>query len=171
MMENDFLKSLTVFIHLCILNQRQDLFNIIEDILREFLNSFDALIYLVNQTSTPNGLLKALYFAEMKFDGINNDPVGPQLMCAFQTLSYIDELKYFSLKDDLELDNNDLLQVLHRFLSLILFHHYIRKLSDKRRIIVRVIAMEKNFLSLLHFIELNGECFFLLESSFVHFYL
>ena len=63
MMENDFLKSLTVFIHLCILNQRHDLFNIIEDILREFLNSFDALIYLVNQTSTPNDLLKALYFA------------------------------------------------------------------------------------------------------------
>ena len=93
----------------------------------------------------------------MKFDGINNDPVGPQLMCAFQTLSYIDELKYFSLKDDLKLDDNDLLQVLHRLLSLILFHHYIRKLSNKRRIIVRVIAMENNFLSLLHFIELESE--------------
>ncbi len=92
----------------------------------------------------------------MKFDGINNDPVGPQLMCAFQTLSYIDELKYISLKDDLEFDNNDLLQVLHRLLSLILFHHYIRKLSNKRRIIVRVIAMENNFLSLLHFIELDS---------------
>jgi len=77
-------------------------------------------------------------------------------MCAFQTLSYIDELKFFSLKDDLELDNNDLLQVLHCLLSLILFHHYIRKLSNKRRIIVRVIAMETNFLSLLHFIELSG---------------
>ncbi len=63
MMDNDFIKSLTVFIHLCVLNQRHDIFNIIEDILREFLNSFDALIYLVNQTSTPNGLLKALYFA------------------------------------------------------------------------------------------------------------
>ncbi len=62
-MDNDFLKSLTVFIHLCVLNQRHDIFYIIEDILREFLNSFDALIYLVNQTSTPNGLLKALYFA------------------------------------------------------------------------------------------------------------
>jgi hypothetical protein len=77
-------------------------------------------------------------------------------MCAFQTLSYIDELKFFSLKDDLELDNNDFLQVLHCLLSLILFHHYIRKLSNKRRIIVRVIAMETNFLSLLHFIELEG---------------
>jgi hypothetical protein len=96
----------------------------------------------------------------MKFDGINNDPVGPQLMCAFQTLSYIDELKYFSLKDDLELDDNDLLQVLHRLLSLILFHHYIRKLSNKRRIIVRVIAMENNFLSLLHFIELDSKYLF-----------
>ncbi len=63
MIENDFLKSLTVFIHLCVLNQRHDIFNIIEDILREFLNSLDALIYLGNQTSTPNGLLKALYFA------------------------------------------------------------------------------------------------------------
>ncbi len=92
----------------------------------------------------------------MKFDGINNDPVGPQLMCAFQTLSYIDELRFFSSKDDLELDNNDLLQVLHCLLSLILFHHYIRKLSNKRRIIVQVIAMETNFLSLLHFIELSG---------------
>jgi hypothetical protein len=77
-------------------------------------------------------------------------------MCAFQTLSYIDELKLFSLKTDLELDNNDLLQVLHCLLSLILFHHYIRKLSNKRRIIVRVIAMETNFLALLHFIELSG---------------
>ena len=66
----------------------------------------------------------------MKFDGINNDPVGPQLMCAFQTLSYIDELKYISLKDDLRLDDNELLQILHRLLSLILFHHYIRKLSN-----------------------------------------
>ena len=92
----------------------------------------------------------------MKFDGNNNDLVGPQLMCAFQTLSYIDELKQFSLKDDFELDNHDLLQVLHRLLSLILFHHYIRKLSDKRRIIVRVIAMDTNFLSLLHWIELSG---------------
>lgn len=63
MMDNDFIKSLTVFIHLCVLNQRHDIFNIIEDILREFLNSLDALVYLVNQTSTPNGLLKALYFA------------------------------------------------------------------------------------------------------------
>ena len=77
-------------------------------------------------------------------------------MCAFQTLSYIDELKFLSLKDDLELDNSDLLQVLHCLLSLILFHHYIRKLSNKRRIIVRVIAMETNFLSLLHFLELEG---------------
>jgi hypothetical protein len=81
-------------------------------------------------------------------------------MCAFQTLSYIDELRFFSSKDDLELDNNDLLQVLHCILSLILFHHYIRKLSNKRRIIVQVIAMETNFLSLLHFIELTGSCFF-----------
>jgi hypothetical protein len=81
-------------------------------------------------------------------------------MCAFQTLSYIDELKFFSLKDDIELDNNDLLQVLHCLLSLILFHHYIRKLSNKRRIIVRVIAMETNFSSLLHFIELSGWSFF-----------
>jgi hypothetical protein len=63
MIDNDFLKSLTVLIHLCVLNQRQDIFNIIEDIFREFLNSFDGLIYLANQTSTPNGLLKALYFA------------------------------------------------------------------------------------------------------------
>lgn len=63
MMDNDFIKSLTVLINLCVLNQRQDIFNIIEDILREFLNSLDALVYLVNQTSTPNGLLKALYFA------------------------------------------------------------------------------------------------------------
>ena len=93
----------------------------------------------------------------MKFDGINNDLVGPQLMCAFQTISYIDELKQISLKDDLQLDDNDLLQILHRLLSLILFHHYIRKLSDKRRIIVRVIAMENNFLSLLNLIELNGQ--------------
>ena len=77
-------------------------------------------------------------------------------MCAFQTLSYIDELKSLSLKDDLEIDNNDLLQILHCLLSLILFHHYIRKLSNKRRIIVRVIAMETNFLSLLHFLELEG---------------
>ena len=104
----------------------------------------------------------------MKFDGINTDPVGPQLMCAFQTLSYIDELKYFSLKDDLELDNNELLQVLHCLLSLILFHHYIRKLSNKRRIIVRVIAMETNFLSLLHLIELKGWllCFSFRKSFF-----
>ncbi len=80
-------------------------------------------------------------------------------MCAFQTLSYIDELKFLSLKDDLGLDDNDLLQVLHRLLSLILFHHYIRKLSNKRRIIVRVIAMESNFNSLLHFIELSGSIF------------
>ncbi|CAF3511851.1 unnamed protein product [Rotaria sp. Silwood1] len=156
MMDNDFLKSLTVLIHFCVLNQRQDLFNIIEDILREFLNSFDGLIYLANQISTPNFLLKALYFAETKFDGINNDPVGPQLMCAFQTLSYIDELKLFSIKDDLEIDDNDLLQVLHCLLSLILFHHYVRKLSNKRRIIVQVISMESNFLPLLHFIELSG---------------
>ena len=77
-------------------------------------------------------------------------------MCAFQTLSYIDELKLFSIKDDLEIDDNDLLQVLHCLLSLILFHHYVRKLSSKRRIIVRVIAMESNFLPLLHFIELSG---------------
>lgn len=95
----------------------------------------------------------------MKFDGINNDLIGPQLMCAFQTISYIDELKQISLKDNLELDDNDLLQILHRLLSLILFHHYIRKLSDKRRIIVRVIAMENNFLSLLNLIELNGRLF------------
>ena len=87
---------------------------------------------------------------------MNNDPVGPQLRCAFQTLNYIDELKLISLKNDLELDDNDLLQVLHCLLSLILFHHYVRKLSNKRRIIVRVIAMESNFLSLLHFIELSG---------------
>ncbi|CAF3938847.1 unnamed protein product [Adineta steineri] len=155
--DNDFFKSLTVLIHLCVLNQRQDIFNIIEDILREFLNSFDGLIYLANQKSTPNGLLKALYFAETKFVGINNDPVGPQLMCAFQTLSHIDELKFFSLKDDIELDDNDLLQVLHRLLSLILFHHYVRKLSTKRRIIVRVFAMETNFQPLLHFINFTGE--------------
>lgn len=77
-------------------------------------------------------------------------------MCAFQTLSYLDELKLLSLKDDLEIDNNELLQVLHCILSLISFHHYIRKLSNKRRIIVRVIAMETNFLTLLHFIELSG---------------
>lgn len=77
-------------------------------------------------------------------------------MCAYQTLSCIDELKLFSIKDDLELDNNDLLQVLHRLLSLILFHHYVRKLSSKRRIIVRVFAMESNLLPLLHFIELSG---------------
>lgn len=77
-------------------------------------------------------------------------------MCAFQTISYIDELKHICSKDNLELDDNDLLQILHRLLSLILFHHYIRKLSDKRRIIVRVIAMENNFLSLLNLIELNG---------------
>ena len=63
MINNDFLKSLTVLIHLCVLNQRQDLFDLIEDLLRQFLNSFDVLIHLINQTSTPNGLLKALYFA------------------------------------------------------------------------------------------------------------
>lgn len=63
MMDNDFLKALTVLIHLCVLNQRQDVFNIIEDILREFLNSFDSLIYLANQMSTPNSLLRALYYA------------------------------------------------------------------------------------------------------------
>lgn len=77
-------------------------------------------------------------------------------MCAFQTLSHLDELKNLSLKDNLEIDNNDLLQILHCLLSLILFHHYIRKVSNKRRIIVRVIAMENNFLTLLHFIELSG---------------
>lgn len=63
MINNDFLKSLTVLIHLCVLNQRQDLFDLIEDLLRQFLTSFDILIHLVNQTSTPSGLLKALYFA------------------------------------------------------------------------------------------------------------
>lgn len=63
MTDHDFLKSLTVLIHLCILNQRQDLFDLIEDLLRQFLNSFDVLVHLVNQTSTPSGLLKALYFA------------------------------------------------------------------------------------------------------------
>ena len=67
MINNDFLKSLTVLIHLCILNQRQDLFNLIEDILREFFNSLDSLIYLVNQSSTSNSLLKALYFAVREF--------------------------------------------------------------------------------------------------------
>ena len=66
MIDNDFFKSLTVLIHLCILNQRQDIFNIIEDILREFLNSFHGLIYFANQISTPNVLLKALYFAVRK---------------------------------------------------------------------------------------------------------
>lgn len=63
MMDNEFLKSITVLIHLCVLNQRQDLFNIIEDILREFLNSLDGLIYLANQIATPNVLLRALCFA------------------------------------------------------------------------------------------------------------
>jgi hypothetical protein len=63
MIDSDFLKSITVLIHLCVLNQRQDIFNLIEDILREFLNSFDCLIYLSNQTSTQHALLKALYFA------------------------------------------------------------------------------------------------------------
>ncbi|UJR28969.1 hypothetical protein I4U23_010187 [Adineta vaga] len=157
MTENDFLKSITALIHLCVVNQRQDIFHIIEDIFREFLNSLDGLIYLANQTSTPNGLLKALYFAETKFVGIHNDPVGPQLMCAFQILGYIDELKVLSLKDDLELDNNDVLQVLHCILSLILFHHYVRKLSNKRRIIVRVFAMESNLHSLLHFLDFSGD--------------
>ena len=71
MMDNDFVKSLTVLIHLCVLNQQQDLFYIIEDILREFLTSFDALIYLINQTSTPSGLLKALYFAVRTFYNMN----------------------------------------------------------------------------------------------------
>ena len=63
MIEHEFLKSITALIHLCVLNQRQDIFNIIEDIFREFLNSLDGLLYLANQTSTPNGLLKALFFA------------------------------------------------------------------------------------------------------------
>ncbi|CAF1554201.1 unnamed protein product, partial [Adineta ricciae] len=157
MIEHEFLKSITALIHLCVLNQRQDIFNIIEDIFREFLNSLDGLLYLANQTSTPNGLLKALFFAETKFDGINNDPVGPQLMCAFQILSYVDELKLFSLKDDIDIDDNDLLQVLHCILSLILFHHYVRKLSNKRRIIVRVLAMESNLAPLLHFLEFSGD--------------
>ena len=78
-------------------------------------------------------------------------------MCAFQALSHIDELRSLGLRDPLELDNSDVLQVLHRLLSLILFHHYIRKLSSKRRIIVRLFAMESNFLSLLNLIELQGE--------------
>jgi hypothetical protein len=85
-------------------------------------------------------------------------------MCAFQTLSYIDELKFLSLKDDLELDDSEVLQVLHCLLSIILFHHYVRKLSSKRRIIVRVIAMESNLLPLLHFIELSGLFVFLFYS-------
>ena len=63
LVDTDFLKSLTVLIHLCILNHRQDLFNLIEDILREFFHSSDALVFLANQIATPNGLLKALYYA------------------------------------------------------------------------------------------------------------
>ena len=63
MIDNEFFKSLTVLIHLCVLNQRQDLFHLIEDIFREFFNSIDGLIYLSNQTSQSQGLLKALYFA------------------------------------------------------------------------------------------------------------
>jgi hypothetical protein len=63
MMDTDFIKSLTVLIHLCVLNHRQDIFYVIEDILREFLNSLDGLIFIANQTSTPSGLLRALYFA------------------------------------------------------------------------------------------------------------
>lgn len=96
------------------------------------------------------------HLKETKFEGINNDPVGPQLMCAFQTLNNIDELKLLSVKDDLEMDDKDVLQALHCLLSLILFHHYVRKLSNKRQIIVRVIAMESNFLPLLHFLEISG---------------
>ena len=89
-------------------------------------------------------------------------------MCAFQILSYVDELKLFSLNDDIDIDDNDLLQVLHCILSLILFHHYVRKLSNKRRIIVRVLAMESNLVPLLHFLEFSGIderlCAFLFES-------
>ena len=79
-------------------------------------------------------------------------------MCAFQALSHIDELRFLGSKDPAALDSSDVLQVLHRLLSLILFHHYIRKLSSKRRIIVRIFAMESNFLSLLNLIELQGKC-------------
>ena len=68
MTECHFIKSFTVLIHLCVLNQRQDLFHIIEDILREFLNSLDGLIFLANQTATPNGLLRALFLAVIKGD-------------------------------------------------------------------------------------------------------
>ena len=68
MTECHFIKSFTVLIHLCVLNQRQDLFHIIEDILREFLNSLDGLIFLANQTATPNGLLRALFLAVITGD-------------------------------------------------------------------------------------------------------
>ena len=40
-----------------------------------------------------------------------------------------------------------------------------RKVSNKRRIIVRVFAMETNFLSLLHFIEFSGDDNELLKNS------
>lgn len=176
MTDTEFLQSLTVLIHLCILNQRHDLFNVIQDILREFFNSFDALVFLAHQLTMTNGLSKALFFAvsfselvvifaiekdvqfqETKFEGVNSDPVGPQLRCAFQTLNYIDELKLLSMNDNLQIDQTDLIQVLHCLLSLILFHHYVGKLSNKRRIIVRVLAMESNFQVLLKLIDATGK--------------
>ena len=84
---------------------------------------------------------------------MNKDPVGPQLMCAFQTLNCIDELKSVTSQEKLEIDDSELLQVLHRLLSLILFHHYVRKLSNKRQIIVHVLAMESNFDCIIKLIE------------------
>lgn len=156
MIDNDFFQSLTVLIHLSILNQKYELFYLIEDIFREMLNSLDVLIYLFNQTTIHNHLFKAFYFAKTKFDSGNHDPIGSQLMCAFQTLNSLDELKLLSLNKSLEIDHHHLLEVLHCLLSLILFHHYIRKISNKRRIIVQVLSMDKNFSILLYFFENHG---------------
>ena len=63
MIDREFLQCLTVLIHLTILNQRQDLFNIIEEILREFFNWSDTLVFLAHQTSICTELLKSLFFA------------------------------------------------------------------------------------------------------------
>lgn len=74
--------------------------------------------------------------------------MGPQLRCALQTLNCLDDLKTSD-------NENELLQILHHLLSLIFFHHYVGKLSNKRRIIVRVLSMNSNLEILLNLIETN----------------
>ncbi|CAF0900246.1 unnamed protein product, partial [Didymodactylos carnosus] len=154
--DTDFLKSLTVLIHISVLNYRQDLFNCIEDILKQFMFTNDGLTFLANQTSLTNSLLRALFLAETKFSSTNAESLGPQVVCALQTLAFVDELKLYSLNDNLEVDDSNVIQVLHGTLSLIVFYHYIRKLSYKK-IIVRVLALDNNMMAILKYLSLTGD--------------